>query len=63
LWEMDEFWTSALWSVMPTVLIGLLFWVVMWAIIHADRGERKARARIEARERAKYARERQASGS
>ena len=32
------------------LLIGLIFWFVMRAIIRADRGERKAYARIEAEE-------------
>ena len=50
---MDEFWTNAIWSVAPTVLIGLLFWFVMRAVIRADRTERDAYARIEAEERAK----------
>jgi flagellar biosynthesis/type III secretory pathway M-ring protein FliF/YscJ len=55
---MDEFWANAIWSLAPTVLIGLIFWFVMRAIIRADRGERKAFARIEAEERAKLGRER-----
>jgi len=54
---MDDFWVNAIWSVAPTVLIGLIFWFVMRAIIHADRSERKAYARIEAEERAKLGRE------
>ena len=45
-------------SLAPTVLIGLIFWFVMRAVIRADRGERKAYARIEAEERAKLNRER-----
>ena len=49
---MDFFW-NALWSVAPTVLLGLLFWLVMRAIIHSDRNERRALAKIEAQERAK----------
>lgn len=57
---MDEFWANAIWSLAPTVLIGLIFWFVMRAIIRADRGERKAYARIEAEERAKLGRERPA---
>ena len=57
---MNEFWANAIWSLAPTVLIGLIFWFVMRAIIRADRSERKAYARIEAEERAKLARERPA---
>ena len=40
-------------SLAPTVLIGLIFWFIMAAIIRSDRSERNARAKIEAQERAK----------
>ena len=50
---MDNFWANALWSVAPTILVGLIFWLVMRSIIHADRTERKVYARIEAEERAR----------
>lgn len=50
---MDEFWANAIWSLAPTVLIGLIFWFVMRAILRADRTERASYARIEAEERAK----------
>jgi hypothetical protein len=49
---MDIFW-AAVWSLAPTVLVGLLFWVVMRAVLHADRTERKVYSRLEARERAR----------
>lgn len=49
----QEFWSNALFSVIPTLLVGLIFWFVMRAIIRSDRTERKAYARIEAEERAK----------
>ncbi|HEY9324559.1 MULTISPECIES: hypothetical protein [Agromyces] len=58
---MDEFWANAIWSLAPTVLIGLIFWFVMRAVIHADRNERKAYSRIEAEERAKLAEHRPAA--
>ena len=54
---MNDFWANAIWSLAPTVLIGLIFWFVMRAVIHADRNERKAYSRIEAEERAKLGRE------
>lgn len=41
------------WALAPTVLIGLVFWWVMSAVVHADRNERRAYAKIEAEERAK----------
>ncbi|MFB9308755.1 flagellar biosynthesis/type III secretory pathway M-ring protein FliF/YscJ [Agromyces hippuratus] len=58
---MDEFWANAIWSLAPTVLIGLIFWFVMRAVIHADRNERKAYSRVEAEERAKLAKNRPAA--
>ena len=49
----ENFWLNALYSVTPTILIGLVFWFVMRAIIRADRGERDAYADIEREERKK----------
>jgi flagellar biosynthesis/type III secretory pathway M-ring protein FliF/YscJ len=46
---------AVIFSLAPTVLIGLVFWFIMRAIIRADRGERAAYAKIEAEERAKLA--------
>ena len=50
---MNDFWANALFSLAPTVLVGVIFWIIMRAIIRADRTERNAYARIEAEERAK----------
>jgi hypothetical protein len=52
---MDDFWVNALWSITPTVLVGLLFWFIMRALIRSDRTERKVYSEIEAQERAKLA--------
>jgi hypothetical protein len=41
-------WDEGLWAVVPTICVGLLFWFVMRAILHADRNERAAQARYEA---------------
>jgi flagellar biosynthesis/type III secretory pathway M-ring protein FliF/YscJ len=49
----QDFWTNALYSVTPTVLVGLVFWFVMRSIIRSDRTERDSLAKIEAEERAK----------
>ena len=49
----EDFWLNALYSVTPTILLGLIFWFVMRSIINADRSERSAYAKIEAEERAK----------
>lgn len=50
--KMDDFWTNALWSLTPTVLVGLVFWFVLRSIFRADRREREAYAREEKRQRA-----------
>jgi len=42
-------------SLIPPVLVGLVFWVIMRSILRADSNERKAYAQIEAEERAKQA--------
>ncbi|BDZ55436.1 hypothetical protein [Agromyces marinus] len=52
---MDDYWANAIWSLTPTVLIGLIFWFVMRSLLRADRSERDAYAKIEAEERAKRA--------
>jgi hypothetical protein len=46
-------WGNVIFSVTPTILVGLIFWFAMRAIIRADRTERKVSAKIEAEERAK----------
>lgn len=50
---MDNFWLNALWSVTPTVLLGLLFWLIIRSILRSDRTERETYARMESEERAK----------
>ena len=47
--------SAVIFSIAPTVLIGLVFWFIMRSIIRADRGERAAYAKVEAEERAKLA--------
>lgn len=49
----DNWWVNALWSIIPTVCLGLTFWFIIFSIIRADRSERRAYARIEAEERAR----------
>ena len=46
-------WGGIIWSVAPTICVGLIFWFAMRAILRADRTERKVYAKIEAEERAK----------
>lgn len=48
---MDNFWVAALWAVTPTLLLGVVFWLVLRSIFRADRTERDVYARMEAKER------------
>ncbi len=49
----QDVWSNAIFSVIPTVVVGLIFWFVMRAIIRSDRSERKVYAKIEEQERAR----------
>lgn len=49
--HMDNWWVNAIWSVTPTVLIGLFFFVVLRFILRADRTERRIYKEMEAEER------------
>ena len=46
-----DFWANAVFSVTPTIIIGLIFWFVMRAILRADRTERDTLKKYEADER------------
>ena len=48
-----DFWANAVFSVTPTIIIGLIFWFVMRAILRADRTERKELDKYEREERAR----------
>jgi flagellar biosynthesis/type III secretory pathway M-ring protein FliF/YscJ len=50
-----DYWGNFVFSLVPTLVVGLLFWFILRAIIRADRTERKVYAQIEAEERAKLA--------
>nr|WP_091187137.1 hypothetical protein [Microbacterium humi] len=50
---MENFWLNAAWSVLPTILLFALFYVVLRAIFHIDRNERRVYSEIEAEERAR----------
>lgn len=50
---MDEVWAGVVWALVPTVFVGILFWVIMRAVVRADRTERKVYAKMEAEERAR----------
>lgn len=47
----ENYWGNALFSVVPTIFLGLLFWGLLRSILRADRTERKIYARMEAEER------------
>ena len=49
----ESFWANALFSVTPTILVGLIFWFTMRGIFRADRTERRVYAEVEAEERAR----------
>jgi len=50
---LENYWANAIFSVVPTILVGLIFWLVMRSIVRADRTERKVYSEIEAEERAR----------
>ncbi len=52
----ENYWGNFVFSLTPTVLVGLIFWLVMRSILRADRTERKVYARVEAEERARMER-------
>ncbi|HLU64110.1 MAG TPA: hypothetical protein VKY66_06230 [Protaetiibacter sp.] len=58
-----DFWGNAIFSVVPTIVIGLIFWYILRTIIRADRNERKVYASMEAEERARRAAARAAAES
>ncbi|MEJ1092069.1 hypothetical protein [Microbacterium istanbulense] len=49
---MDSFWMAALWSILPTIVVSIVFVIVIRGILRFDRTERKVHAQIEAEERA-----------
>jgi len=51
----QEYWSNAIFSIIPTLAVGLVFWFVMRSIMRSDRTERNSYAKIEAQERAKAA--------
>lgn len=59
----EDFWGNAIFSVTPTIVIGLIFWFAMRAIIRADRAERETFSAVEAEERARLAQGRSAPGA
>lgn len=50
---MEDYWLAVIWSLLPTVVVSLLFFWILRSVVRADRNERTQYARIEAEERAK----------
>jgi hypothetical protein len=59
----DDFWCNAIFSIVPTLLFGVLFWFVFRVIIRSDSVERDVAAKVEAEERAKRAAAKERAGS
>ena len=49
----ESWWGNAIFSLIPTIVLGLIFWMVMRMIIRGDRTARLKYDQIEAEERAK----------
>lgn len=49
---MENIWVAVAWSLLPTVGVSIVFFVVVRGILRFDRTERKVHAQIEAEERA-----------
>lgn len=48
-----DYWVAVLWTLLPTVVVSLVFFFVMRSVIRADRNERREYAKLEAQERAR----------
>lgn len=49
----DSYWSAVVWSLLPTLVVSLLFFFVLRGIIRMDRTERRVHSDIEAEERAR----------
>ncbi len=50
---MDGFWAGVIWSIVPTAVALGIFLYLLRNVVHIDRNERRAYAKIEAEERAR----------
>ena len=50
---MENYWEAVLWSLLPTVVVSVVFFYIVRSVIRMDRTERRAYARVEAQERAR----------
>ena len=49
----QEYWANFVYSLVPTIVLGIVFWYVIRAVLRSDRREREVAARIDIEERAK----------
>ncbi len=49
---MDTYWSAVVWSILPTIVVCVVFFFIMRSIVRMDRKERSTYADIEAQERA-----------
>ncbi|MFD1716176.1 hypothetical protein ACFSBZ_17005 [Amnibacterium flavum] len=49
--DMNNYWFNAIYSLVPTLLVGLIFWFIVRAIIKSDSRERAAYAKYAKQER------------
>lgn len=49
----DPYAVAVIWSILPTLVVSVIFYFVLRSVLRMDRTERKAHAKIEAQERAK----------
>ncbi|MGF3053081.1 hypothetical protein ACQUSY_03805 [Microbacterium sp. YY-03] len=49
---MDPYWSAVVWSILPTIVVCVVFFFIMRSIVRMDRKERSTYADIEAQERA-----------
>lgn len=49
----ENYWVALVWSIIPTIVVTVVFFFILRSIIRADRTERRVYAQIEAEERAK----------
>ncbi|WP_194397255.1 hypothetical protein [Microbacterium atlanticum] len=48
-----DYWVAVVWTLLPTVVVSLIFFFVMRGVMRADRNERRLYAKVEAEERAR----------
>ncbi|HAQ59043.1 MAG TPA: hypothetical protein DCR63_00640 [Microbacterium sp.] len=52
---MEGYWAALIWSILPTLVVSVLFFFILRGIIRMDRTERRVYAKLEAEQRRKRA--------